>query len=121
MSHSQALTATMPTAAAALHAYCQPMTAPVSPHAASSTRLPHPIGVTVCISQRSGRSAAAASAVSRDCEGLALRASLAEVDDADCADAGVPEDVGAAAEEVDAPDRPAEPGRAWRAGFFDVV
>ncbi|BDG00012.1 hypothetical protein AoKodu_23120 [Actinomyces oris K20] len=125
MSHSQALTATMPTAAAALHASCQPMTAPVSPHAASSTRLPHPIGVTVCISQRSGRSAAAASAVSRDCEGLALRASLAEVDDAaddaDCADAGVPEDVGAAAEEVDAPDRPAEPGRAWRAGFFDVV
>ena len=42
-------------------------------------------------------------------------------DDADCADAGVPEDVGAAAEEVDAPDRPAEPGRAWRAGFCDVV
>ena len=42
-------------------------------------------------------------------------------DDADCAEAGAPEDVGAAAEEVDAPDRPAEPGRAWRAGFCDVV
>nr|WP_315501391.1 hypothetical protein [Actinomyces oris] len=79
----------------------------------------------MCISQRSGRSAAAASAVSRDCEGLALRASLAEVDDAadgaDCADAGAAEDVGAAAEEGDAPDPPAEPGRAWRAGFCDVV
>ena len=125
MSHSQALTATMPTAAAALHASCQPMTAPVSPQAASSTRLPHPMGVTVCSSQRSGRSATAAAAASRDCEGLAVRDSFVEVDDAagaaGCAEAGAPEEVGAAAEEADAPDPPAEPGRAWRAGFCDVV
>ena len=102
------------------------MTAPVSPQATSSARLPHPIGVTMCSSQRSGRSSTATASVSRDRAGLAVRAVLVEVDDAadavDGEDAGAPEDLGGdTAEEADAPDSPAEPGRAWWAGFCGVV
>ncbi|EGF56167.1 50S ribosomal protein L12P domain protein [Actinomyces sp. oral taxon 170 str. F0386] len=120
---------------AALHASCQPMTAPVSPQATSSTRQPHPIGVIVCSSQRSGRSAVATASVSRDLAGRAVRAVLADADDAadaeafaeaadvgDAAGAAAPEDPeGVAAEGTDAPARPADPGRSWRAELCDVV
>ncbi|KAA8737522.1 hypothetical protein FK256_07215 [Actinomyces johnsonii] len=113
----------MPTTMAALQASCQPMTAPVSPQAVSSAALPHPIGVMVCSSQRSGRSSTATASISRDRAGLAARAALADADDAAGAgDADAPGDFGeAAAEAADAPVLPADPGRAWRAEVCDVV
>ena len=124
MSHSQAVTTTMPTTMAALQASCHPMTAPVSPQATSSTTLPQPIGVMVCVSQRSGRRSTATASVRRDRAGLAVSAVLAEADDA--ADAAVfedvdaPEDLGEAAG-ADALAWPAGSGRTWRVGACDVV
>jgi len=100
------------------------MTAPVSPQATSSTTLPQPIGVMVCVSQRSGRRSTATASVRRDRAGLAVSAVLAEADDA--ADAAVfedvdaPEDLGEAAG-ADALAWPAGSGRTWRVGACDVV
>jgi len=97
------------------------MTAPVRPQAASSTRQPQPTGVIVCSSQRSGLSAVAMASVSRDLAGLAVRAALAEADDDAAAAADAEEAGDAAAGEVNAPARPAGPGRTGREELCDVV